>query len=241
MGAASMTTPNFPSIDFSFELPAALIVIDLQPCGVDPRFGLAKALETGRPGFTRHLVERMRHSVVPAVNRLLAAFHAAEQPVYLTAFASPAGDGSDVRTASIRYRNAQRLAETGSSVILPRSDPATDIIADIDVLSGDTVLTKTSMDSFASTNLAGELARHAIATVVIAGVYSDACVESTGRNAAELGYPVFVAEDACAAWDPAFHAASMASLGRYFARIEASATIADLVDRAVDARGAFRP
>ncbi|MGE0724638.1 MAG: cysteine hydrolase family protein [Alphaproteobacteria bacterium] len=227
-----MTTPNFPSIDFPFALPAALVVIDLQPCGVDPRFGLAKALETGRPGFTAHLVERMRTFVVPGVNRLLAAFHDAGQPVFLTAFASAAGDGSDVRTASIRYRDAQRRAETGSSVVLPRSDPATDIITGLDVRPGDTVLTKMSMDSFATTDLADRLARHGARAVVVCGVYSDACVESTARNAAELGYQVFVAEDACAAWDPAFHAASMASLGRYFARIDSSEAIAAMVARA---------
>ena len=229
---------SFPSIDFPFALPAALVVIDLQPCGVDPRFGLARALETGRPGFTRHLVERMERSVVPAVNRLLAAFHAAAQPVFLTAFASPAGDGSDVRTASIRYRDAQRRAATGSSVVLPRSDPATDIIAALAVGPDDTVLTKSSMDTFATTDLACRLRRLGTRTVVVAGVYSDACVESTARNAAELGYPVFVAEDACAAWDPAFHAASMGSLGRYFARIADSAAIAAMVDRAAAAPSA---
>ncbi|MGE0714950.1 MAG: cysteine hydrolase family protein [Alphaproteobacteria bacterium] len=222
-------TTNFPSIDFPFELPAALVVIDLQPCGVDPRFGLARALETGRPGFTRHLVERMAACVVPAVNHLLAAFHAARQPVFLTAFASAAGDGSDVPTASIRWRDAQRRAATGSSVILPRSDPATDVIGGLAVAPGDTVLTKMSMDTFATTDLAGRLARHGTRTVVVAGVYSDACVESTARNAAELGYRVFVAEDACAAWDPAFHAAAMGSLGRYFARIETSAAIAAMI------------
>lgn len=228
-----MTTrpTNFPSIDFPFALPAALVVIDLQPCGVDSRFGLARALETGRPGFTRYLVERMEQSVVPAVNRLLAAFHGAGQPVFLTAFASPAGDGSDVRTASIRYRDAQRRAATGSSVILPRSDPATDIISALSVGPDDTVLTKSSMDTFATTDLAQRLRRLGVRTVVVAGVYSDACVESTARNAAELGYPVFVAEDACAAWDPGFHAASMGSLGRYFARIEDSTTIAEMVAR----------
>ena len=46
-----MTTPNFASIDFDLELPAALIVIDLQPCSVDPDFGLAKALEQARPAY----------------------------------------------------------------------------------------------------------------------------------------------------------------------------------------------
>ena len=222
---------NFPSIDFDLELPAALVVIDLQPCGVDPRHGLAKALETGAPGYTRHLVGRMRTTVTPAVNALLAAFHAARQPVYLTAFASAAGDGSDVRTASIRKRNAERLARTGSSVVLPRSDPATDIIATLDVGPDDRILVKQSMDAFATTDLAQDLQRRAVRTLLVTGVYTDACVESTARTAAELGYPVFVVEDACAAWDPAFHDASLQNLGRYFARVASSGEVVDLLRR----------
>ena len=161
---------NFPSIDFPFELPAALILIDLQPCGVDPRFGLAKALETATPGFTHYLVDRLQTTALAAANRLLRAFHDAGQPVYLTAFASLAGDGSDVRTASIRYRDAERRARTGASVVLPRSDPATDILAELERGPGDVVLVKSSMDSFATTPLAEHLARDAIRTLVIGGV-----------------------------------------------------------------------
>ncbi len=220
---------NFPSIDFDLELPAALVVIDLQPCGVDPRFGLAKALETGSPGFTRHLVERMRTTVTPAVNTLLAAFHAANQPVYFTAFASAAGDGSDVITASIRKRNAERLARTGSPVVLPRSDPATDIILELERRVDDRILVKQSMDAFPTTDLAQDLKKRGVRTVVVSGVYTDACVESTSRTAAELGYPVFVVEDACAAWDPAFHTKSLENLGRYFARIISSGDVVGLL------------
>jgi nicotinamidase-related amidase len=134
-----------------------------------------------------------------------------------------------VRTASIRYRDAERRARTGASVVLPRSDPATDILAQLEVGPGDVLLVKSSMDSFATTLLAEHLARDAVRTVVIGGVYTDACVESTARNAAELGYRVFIAEDACAAWDPAFHAASLGSLGRYFAHIASSSTICELL------------
>lgn len=224
-----MTTPNFASIDFDLELPAALIVIDLQPCGVDPDFGLAKALETGSPGFTRYLADRIRSTVAPAVNALLAAFHAANQPVFFTAFASAAGDGSDVITASIRKRNAERLARTGSPVVLPYSDPCTHIMPGLDRSPQDGILVKQSMDAFPTTNLAEELSSRGVRTVVVCGVYTDACVESTGRSAAERGYPVFVVEDACAAWTEQFHSKSLENLGRYFARVCSSRELVNLL------------
>jgi len=222
---------NFPSIDFDLELPAALVVIDLQPCGVDPRFGLAKALETGSPGFTRYMVERMRTTLTPAVNALLAAFHDAGQPVYFTAFASAVGDGSDIVTASIRKRNAERLARTGLPVVLPRSDPSTDIIDTLDRSPQDRILVKQSMDTFTTTDLAADLKARGVRTVVTCGVYTDACVESTSRTAAELGWPVFVVEDACGAWNQAFHDKSLENLGRYFARITSSSELIDLLRR----------
>lgn len=224
-----MTASNFPSIDFELLLPAALVVIDLQPCGVDPGFGLAKALETGSPGFTRYLADRMRSTVTPAVNALLAAFHAAGQPVFFTAFASSAGDGSDVVTASIRKRNAERLARTGSPVILPWSDPCTHILPDLDRGPRDVILVKQSMDAFPTTRLAEELDARGVRSVVVCGVYTDACVESTSRSAAERGYPVFVVEDACAAWTEDYHVKSLANLGRYFARICSSRELAGLL------------
>jgi hypothetical protein len=104
-------------------------------------------------------------------------------------------------------------------VILTRSDPATNVIPEPTPWPGDRVLTKTSMDVFTSTRLAEELRVGGIETLVITGVLTDACVESSARHAAERGFQVIVVDDACAAWEEAFHAASLRSVARYFARI----------------------
>jgi biuret amidohydrolase len=48
--------------------------------------------------------------------------------------------------------------------------------------------------------------------LVIAGVATHSVVESTVRHAADVGFDVWVAADACAAADPAVHAASLASM-----------------------------
>lgn len=221
----TMPTPVFPGFDFPVTARAALLVIDMQPCGVGAEVGLIQAIERTAPGYTRYLTDRIRREVVPNLQRLGAAFRRHGLPVYFTAFASVAGDGSDITTATIRYRDAQRRAVTGGSVVLPRSHPATDIIPELGPVPGDTVLTKTSMDTFTSTPLAEELHRRGVRTLVIGGVLTDACVESSARHAAERGFQVFVAEDACAAWEEAFHAASLASLSRYFARIASTEEI----------------
>jgi nicotinamidase-related amidase len=104
------------------------------------------AIERTAPGYTRHLTARVRETLIPNTLRLLDAFHGLRRPVYLTAFASATGDGRDVTTAPIRYRDAERRARTGQSVILTRSDPATNVIPEL-LLRPDRVLTKTSMES----------------------------------------------------------------------------------------------
>lgn len=230
-----MATTVFPGFDFPVTARAALLVIDMQPCGVGAEVGLIQAIERTAPGYTRYLVDRVEEKVIPNLRRLGDAFRGHGLPVYFTAFASPAGDGSDVTTATIRYRDAQRRAVTGGSVVLPRSHPATDIIAELGPAPGDTVLTKTSMDAFATTGLAEELGRGGVRTLVIGGVLTDACVESSARHAAERGLQVFVAEDACAAWEEAFHAASLASLARYFARIASTSDIVRELETAMAA------
>lgn len=228
--------PAFPAFDFGLELPAALIVIDMQPVGVSPGVGLVKSIESSVPGYTGYLVQRVREEVVPAITRLGEAFRRADQSVVFMLFGSAVGDGSDIRTSTIRYRSEQRRKATGSSVLTSRADPASDVIAELRPQPGDLQLTKTSMDSFVSTDLHERLQAKGVRSLVVTGVYTDACVESTARTAAELGYRVFVAADGCCAWQPAFHEQSLANLGRYFARVESAKTLAALLDDAAAAR-----
>ena len=227
----------FPGFDFPITARAALLVIDMQPCVVGADVGLAQAIERAAPGYTRYLATRLREVVIPNTLRLLDAFHRARRPVYFSAFASATGDGRDVTTSTIRYRDAQRHARTGQSVILPRANPATDVLAELAPRPGDRVLTKPSMDVFTSTRLAEELRVGGVETLVIAGVLTDAGVESSARHAAERGFRVVVVEDGCAAWEEGFHAASLSGLSRYFARIASTGEIVVGLERAVGTGG----
>jgi nicotinamidase-related amidase len=226
-----MMDPVFPRFEFRLAPEAALLVVDMQPCGVAADAGLIQAIEAAAPGYTRYLVERVRDIVTPNLRRLAEAFRRARRPVYFTAFASATGDGRDIRTSTIRFRDRQRRASTGASVVLPRSHPATDVVPELRAGPDDAVLTKTSMDAFVSTPLAADLEARRIRSLVVGGVLTDACVESSARHAAELGLEVTVVDDACAAWRPEFHAQSLASLARYFARVATTDEVLAELDR----------
>ncbi len=64
--------------------------------------------------------------------------------------------------------------------------------------AGDTVLQKTTVSVFGSTELDRLLKEKGIKTVIIAGLMTHACVAGGARDAAPLGYQVVVASDASA-------------------------------------------
>ncbi len=55
---------------------------------------------------------------------------------------------------------------------------------------------KTTPDSFHRTELEDTLKRHAVASLVICGMHTEFCVDTTTRRALALGYPVILVEDA---------------------------------------------
>lgn len=74
------------------------------------------------------------------------------------------------------------------------------------------MLKHTSISAFRGTSLDQILRSHGIERVVAAGVATHSVVESTVRDAAELGYEVDVVADACAAAQLSTHDAALASM-----------------------------
>jgi len=55
-----------------------------------------------------------------------------------------------------------------------------------------------------------------VMSVVVTGVVTDGCVDSTARDASDLGYDCTIVADGCAAWVPAWHDAALQAFERYF-------------------------
>lgn len=66
--------------------------------------------------------------------------------------------------------------------------------------AGETVLEKSVNSAFIGTDLEARLRAAGVADVVIAGLTTPHCVSTTARMAANLGFGVTVAHDACAAF-----------------------------------------
>ncbi len=64
--------------------------------------------------------------------------------------------------------------------------------------SGETIINKDVNSGFIGTNLELMLQRQRIHRLVIAGFFTNMCVETTVRTAGNLGFDTYVVEDACA-------------------------------------------
>jgi nicotinamidase-related amidase len=89
-------------------------------------------------------------------------------------------------------------AEPGSGTPF---DPASGFVRLVDGLEprdGEPVLTKTSRNAFTTTNLQQRLTALGVRKVVICGIQTEQCCETTARLAADLGYEVDFVTDATA-------------------------------------------
>jgi nicotinamidase-related amidase len=103
---------------------------------------------------------------------------------------------------------------------------------------GETVVVKDVNSGFAGTNLELNLRRSGVSRLVVAGYFTNMCVETTVRAAGNLGYNTYLAHDACAAGNRAglngqmfdaeqVHAMSVANLhGEFCTAIQSSEAIA---------------
>ncbi len=155
---------------------------------------------------------------MPSVQRLSEAFRTAGRPIIYARCATLRGDGSD-QTA--RHR-AQGLA-------FPVWSDHAQIIAELEPQQGDIVLTKTGSGCFTSTNLDHLLRNMGVRTVVLTGMWTNSCVETTARDAGDLDYQVVIVEDACVAMTPQNHEWALLYLGNNFAEVQTASEVAAAV------------
>jgi len=104
--------------------------------------------------------------------------------------------------------------------------------AELAPLPDETVVHKTTFGAFNSSNLDYVLREQGIRNLVVTGISTNCCVETTARDAADRGYGVVICADATADYDEPGHDAALRAFHFNFGRIVVSA---DEILRAVDA------
>ena len=170
--------------------------------------------------FAAQAVER---DVVGATGKLLDTARAAGATVVYTRVAWQPGYPDLVANSPLLGMVAQFGA------LVEGSDKA-EIIPQLTPQDGDIVHTHQRVGGFSASQLDILLRSRGVDTVLFAGVATNASVESTARQASDLGYRTVIVTDACSAADPGAHDAAVASLG-LLAEITSTAEVIDALTR----------
>lgn len=169
---------------------AALLVIDLQ------RYFLVRGERAFLPGAP---------AIIPRVLKLVEAFRRAGLPIVFTRHAHRPGTPTG------------QMGRWWKGKLPREGEPHSELVDAIAPRRGEALITKTRYSAFEGTSLAGRLRRRGARAVVLCGVMTNLCVETTARHAFMKDFEVTVARDACAANTRAHHLASLKNLAYGFA------------------------
>jgi len=175
---------------------AALVIIDMQRDFLEPG-GFGAALGND--------VSLLRRAIEPT-RRVLAAARAARLLVIHTR-EGHRPDLSDLPPAKkARGRLKAGIGDPGPmGRILVQGEPGHDIIAELQPVAGEPVVDKPGKGAFHATDLDAILRNRGIAQLIVCGVTTEVCVNTTVREANDRGYECLVLEDCVASYFPEFH------------------------------------
>lgn len=192
------------ALPFAYAFPrgrTALLVIDMQRDFLEPGgFGAALGNDVGR-----------LQAIVPATRRLLDGCRRAGVPVIHTRECH-APDLSDCPPAKrARGAPALRIGDPGPmGRILVRGEPGAEIVPELAPFPGEAVIDKPGKGAFHATALGRHLDEIGATHLLIAGVTTEVCVQTTMREANDRGFDCLLVEDATESYFPDYKAATLA-------------------------------
>ena len=108
---------------------------------------------------------------------------------------------------------------------LVRGSWGAEIVTEVAPAGDESVVEKTRYDAFIGTTLEYLLRAKDIKSVIVTGVATNVCVESTCRHAYMIDYYAIMPRDLVACGDQAAHEATLATMAKYFATVTSSADI----------------
>ena len=184
---------------YDFELRpgrCALVVIDMQ----------RDFLEPGGFGAMLGNDVSLLAPAIDANRRLLTAWRRARLPVIHTR-EGHRPDLADLPPAKLlRGHGSTRIGDPGPmGRILVRGEPGHDIVPDLAPLAGEPVIDKPGKGAFFATDLQAILQARGLVQLVVTGVTTEVCVNTTVREANDRGYDCLVVADCCGSYFPEFH------------------------------------
>ena len=190
--------------DFEFDIAhTALLIIDMQRDFVEPGgFGASLGNDVS-----------LLQAIVPTCQRVLHAWREAGGFVVHTREAHKA-DLSDCPPAKLnRGAPTLRIGDVGPmGRVLIRGEPGHAIIPELAPIEGELVIDKPGKGAFYATPLREALQVREITHLVVMGVTTEVCVQTSMREANDRGYDCLLVEDGTESYFPEFKAATLAMI-----------------------------
>ena len=196
-----MITIKANPFDYSFDVKhTALVIIDMQRDFIEP----------GGFGETLGNNVALLAAIVPTVQRVLHAWRHAGGTVVHTR-ESHAPDLSDCPPAKrLRGAPALRIGDMGAmGRILIQGEPGNQIIDALAPADGEIVIDKPGKGAFYATPLQAMLSANGITHLIVMGVTTEVCVQTTLREANDRGYDCLLVEDGTESYFPQFKQAAL--------------------------------
>jgi biuret amidohydrolase len=195
--------PTIAAKPYPYSFPRdriALLVIDMQ----------RDFVELGGFGSTLGNDVTRVAAIVPDVARLIAGCRAAGVPVIHTKEAHKP-DLSDCHAAKRARGHAKlRIGDPGPmGRILIAGEPGNDIVPALAPIAGEAVIEKPGKGAFYRTQLQEHLDERGLSHLVLCGVTTEVCVQTTMREANDRGYECLLIEDATESYFPHFKQATL--------------------------------
>ncbi len=209
----------------------ALLIIDMQRDFMEPG-GFGETLGND--------VSQLARAVAPIAALLDAARGAGMTVIHTREGHLP--DLSDAPPAKIeRGAPSLRIGDPGPmGRILIRGEAGHDIIPELYPVEGEIVIDKPGKGAFYATTLGADLKAREIDALLVCGVTTEVCVNTTVREANDRGYRCIVISDGCASYFPEFHEMGLKMIkaqGGIFGWVADSAAVLDAINHSENAVG----
>lgn len=154
----------------------------------------------------------MVEKAVPNIQNLHRYFLQTSRPIIFTQH----GHSKEELTPPFKNQVVRRWGAEGSIARGSHSWNFIPGIQDLVDAGGDVLQGKNTYDSFINTNLASLLEENNIERVVVCGVMTDACCDTTARSAANRGYETWLVSDACGSANKKQHDAGLTGFSFLF-------------------------
>jgi nicotinamidase-related amidase len=150
----------------------------------------------------RYLVEGFA-GILANVQRLQAAARANDVLLYHSAY---------IVDLTREARRFHPVDANGRSAFSDKDDPLTAICPEVAPVAGEMMLIKSEASAFGAGPAAGRLKAEGIEWLAVAGVWTEACIDATVRDAISLGFRVLLVKDACGSGSTAMHQTAILNL-----------------------------